>query len=305
MIPEHELVAFTRPASLTEEQRCDRATRMVREAMSEDPGVAQRRRRVFAQGSYPNNTNARQNSDVDICVILEDVHWCNFEDSPGESLESCDYTPTTAVFADDRHLVHLALIRKFGADHITPGKKAFDVHSVVGSRVDADVVPAWRFRAFHGRDTRGQPLSVDGVTFWSTDGRQIINFPEHHLENGASKNTRTNGYFKSAARILKHVRYDMLDDKLPVADGVSSFLLESLLYNLSDGVFMGYASWQDRMQNLLYHMHDALNTGVAEREWVEVSGCKWVFRPTYSLAANWTPEQARAFVLAAYARIVG
>lgn len=304
MISEQQLVAFTKPASDTEEIQCDRATRMIREAMEAYLPLSRREYMVIAQGSYPNNTNARRNSDVDICVVMEDVQISDYSDAQGETSESYGLTPSHRIFGDDRNTVHRALIQRFGTGNVSAGTKAFDVHSVAGSRVDADVVPAWRFRAYRGRDARGLPVSRDGVVLWSTDGKMVINFPEQHRSEGTAKNRRTNGYFKSAVRILKHVRYDMLDEKLPVADGVSSFLLESLLYNVDDQHFTSAFTWETRMRNLLHHIHEGLKSGEAGEKWVEVSGFKWLFRPTYGLAANWTSEQARAFVLAAYNRIV-
>ncbi|MCY1703657.1 hypothetical protein [Deinococcus sp. SL84] len=104
--------------------------------------------------------------------------------------------------------------------------------------------------------------------------------------------------------MLKHVRYQMLDEGHPAADGVSSFLLECMLYNVDDSIFRSSLSWSDRMQNLLLHLYQDLQSGTAEQHWTEVSGWKWLFQPTYGIEANWTPEQARTFVLAAYNRIV-
>lgn len=304
MISEEQLRVYTKPASDSEELQCDRSTRMIRAAMEEFQGLKGRRYKIIPQGSYPNNTNARRNSDVDICVVMEDVFIPNYQNAKGETGESYGFSDSDKNYADDRDTIRRALVQKFGSASLTAGKKAFDIHSVSGSRVDADVVPAWRFRAFQGRDYQGLPISRDGIIFWTTDGKQIINFPEQHLANGVYKNNATNGYFKSSTRILKHVRYLMLEEEDPTADGVSSFLLECMLSNIDDRLFFSSQTWHGRMQNLLHYLHEALKSGSAEQNWTEVSGYKWLFKPTYDIDANWTSDQAQAFVLAVYNRVI-
>src|SRR5262245_56516830 len=56
------------PPSDSEEAKCERAERMIRDAVFADAWLNDRVARVFAKGSYANNTNARLESDVDIGV---------------------------------------------------------------------------------------------------------------------------------------------------------------------------------------------------------------------------------------------
>jgi tRNA nucleotidyltransferase (CCA-adding enzyme) len=61
-----------RPASATEEAMRDRTEQRIREAIrasSELPSTV----RVYVKGSYKNNTNVRQDADVDVCV-----EWADF-----------------------------------------------------------------------------------------------------------------------------------------------------------------------------------------------------------------------------------
>ncbi|WP_169310719.1 hypothetical protein [Deinococcus proteolyticus] len=129
-------------------------------------------------------------SDVDVCVVMTDVFWGDFTEAPGENLESYGFLPSNRMYEDDRELVRRALVQKFGSSGFTSGKKAFDVHGVAGSRVDADVVPAWLFRSFHGRGIYGQPIAREGIAFWTTDGKQVINVPEQHIIMGRQKTTQ-------------------------------------------------------------------------------------------------------------------
>ena len=303
MIAEDRLHHYTRPASESEDAQCQRATRMIQQAIHASAELKWRDYSIIPQGSYQNNTNARRNSDVDICVVMNDVFIPDYSDARGESSATYGFGDSSHVFIEDRKAIERALVAAFGQSGVTSGKKAFDVHSAVGSRVDADVVPAWRFRAFRGRDIYGAPISRDGITFWSTEGKQVINFPEQHYAIGNAKNTRTNTYYKKAVRILKHIRYVMLEEQVKSADGVSSFMLECMLYNLPDHLFTTHNTWLDTMQAILGHAYLALTNGTAHQDWVEVSGCKWLFRPTYRIPANWTAEQAGDFVRDAYQRI--
>lgn len=71
---------------------------------------------VFSQGSYANNTNVRQNSDVDICVMLTSTFHSEYPD--GYTRENYVFSPWTIEFYEYRNLVKKALVDKFGADYI-------------------------------------------------------------------------------------------------------------------------------------------------------------------------------------------
>ena len=64
---------WSKPSSDTEEEKCNNTERMIRAAISESPVLSKRNVEVFAQGSYKNNTNVRQDSDVDI-----KIKWLNY-----------------------------------------------------------------------------------------------------------------------------------------------------------------------------------------------------------------------------------
>ena len=62
-----QLEAMARPASATEEQKLSNAESSVKNALSKYT-LASGDYEVFGQGSYANNTNIRNNSDIDINV---------------------------------------------------------------------------------------------------------------------------------------------------------------------------------------------------------------------------------------------
>ncbi len=69
---------WAKPSSDTEQQKCDNANRMIRDAINGDSVLSNKNIDVFAQGSYRNNTNVRQDSDVDVCVCLMDVCFVDY-----------------------------------------------------------------------------------------------------------------------------------------------------------------------------------------------------------------------------------
>lgn len=297
-LTESQLSRWTQPSSDNEEAMCDRSARMIKAALDRFPGLAGRSYIVIPQGSYHNNTNVRLSSDVDICVAFTDVMINDFTYAPGWSWQMLGYSSSDKVFSDDRELIGNALRDHFGIAAIKPGGKAFEVLANPGTRVGADVVPAWRFNGWHSHGQPGTPEKREGVVFWTREGKKVINFPEQHYAVGKSKNMRTGRAFKRAARILKRIRYDMLDSNVPVADGVSSFTLESAMYNVPNDRF-DQNTWLKVMRDSLYYIDNAIYTGEAERDWVEVSQMKWMFKKNYDVPSNWSASNLRAFIQAA------
>jgi tRNA nucleotidyltransferase (CCA-adding enzyme) len=73
---EQTLSGWTGPSSNSEQEKQDRTERMIREAIVEHSALSGVRLRVFAKGSYANNTNVRTDSDVDIAVqCTEAEYW--------------------------------------------------------------------------------------------------------------------------------------------------------------------------------------------------------------------------------------
>jgi tRNA nucleotidyltransferase (CCA-adding enzyme) len=74
------LAAWVKPSSDTEKDHQNRAERMVTNAIRDWPGFSDVRLKIYTKGSYPNNTNARSDSDVDVVV---ECHECAYsEDDP-------------------------------------------------------------------------------------------------------------------------------------------------------------------------------------------------------------------------------
>jgi len=277
----------------TEQERCDNAVRMVTEALNEDSELARFNISVFPQGSYRARTNIRQDSDVDVCVMLKDTFFAEYPASVTQAMAG--NSGSSYRYSDFKNSVERALVRKFGRDQVSRGKKAFDVHAN-SYRVDADVVPTFEYRYYtEKRDTYGQFLYHSGVKLITDDYQSIINWPEQTYQNGLNKNSDTGRIYKRVIRILKRLRNDMQENRITAAEDIASFLIESLVWNTPNEIF-SRSTYTDVVTGVLAHTFDSTITQEKCVEWGEVNELKYLFRETQP----WTREQANNFLDAAW-----
>ena len=79
---------WARPPSKTEEQRSENAIGAIRNAVNGSSTLKQRKIKVFTQGSYRNRVNVRQDSDVDVGVML---YYDSFLDEYPEGKTRADF----------------------------------------------------------------------------------------------------------------------------------------------------------------------------------------------------------------------
>lgn len=290
---------WAKPPSDTEEEKADRAARMIREAINEFEPLKSRGTQVYGTGSYKNNTNARFESDIDVAVVLTDAFFAAYPPN-GKKPQASDLGHGKGVSYGLRHFrddVGRALVKKFGADGVTPGSKAFDVHSNT-VRLDADVAVFLNHRRYTGeKNADGTWHYLEGVEMRDRDDTRIINWHAQHYDNGVSKNRRTSRRYKCVVRILKRLRDDMQEQgETPVkaASKVPSFLLECLAYNAGDGCYGGDHLYDD-VKAVIGRAWTDTKPGV-DADLVEVSGLKWLF----SASQPWTQAEAHEFLLRAW-----
>ena len=284
---EDRLRSWTGPSSDTEQEKQARTERMVREAIKEHPAFQGYQMTVYSKGSYPNNTNVRTESDVDIAVQCSDAFYWE-EATPGlhsEPSYAGIWTPTRL-----RSEVTASLRAKFPNQVDATGRVAIKVNSST-ARVDADVVPCFDYRYYMSSEQYRE-----GAKIFRRDGSGIINYPQQHLDNGRAKNTRTNHNYKKVVRILKRTANAM--ETGGVHREVASCLIESLVYNCPDHNFMA-TTWTGTVKRVIPHIWDGTQ-GEAEPvenvRWREVDGCKYLFNSSQS----WSRSDARLFSRAAW-----
>src|SRR5205807_2584038 len=117
-----------------------RTERMVREAVASHAGFSGCSETVYAKGSYPNNTNVRSDSDVDIAVQCHEAMYWDVEMGGASPVT----TPYTGLWTPSKLRSELgaALQAKFPGQVDTSGSTAIAVQSG-SAHVDADVVPCF------------------------------------------------------------------------------------------------------------------------------------------------------------------
>ena len=254
---EEKLKLFAAALSESEDQKCKNAIGMVRDALKglgyTDDNKAifrlydetyayslnmrsvagSKQIKIFIQGSYANNTNVRTQSDVDIAIVQEEVFQTQYRSGVTDSnygFRVADKPMKT--FKDE---VQECLVVKFGRD-VERKNKSIKIHGNT-YRKDADTVPCKRYRDY-SEDLYNDPKNyIGGIVINADDGTIIINYPEQHIFNGRKKNSETNYYYKKMVRIIKNMRYIMDENYYFSANNVSSFGLESLLWNVPNEIF--------------------------------------------------------------------
>ena len=270
---ESTLKQYAAPLSETEDTKCKCAIEAIRDALSDlgytddQKGIgllesdtlsyavsmrnkySTERVHIFIQGSYANNTCVRNESDVDIAVVREDI----FEYAWGVDLD---------ISTENKRKEAKAL--KDAVERVLRNRFPYQVHrgnksiKVDGNtyRKQADTVPCISLHHYYRSHLNDYSTHRDGVMIFADDGSVIRNFPKQHIANGKAKNGRTNYYYKKMVRIMKKMRHLMSNCGYESADKVSSFGLESLLWNVPDSYFTKWHTYGYEFEELIQYLHN-------------------------------------------------
>lgn len=301
------LAHWEKPASSTEEAQIERAAAMVRDALSSSNWLNAANVSVLPQGSYFNNTNVRQTADQDLraahpFLLIECANGLDLA-SQRQRLGITDAGQTFwNVISQMRWEIDAALSGKFGFLNLdTSGNKATRVLALPGSRAPVDVVPTFRYIWVMGNELEGA-TQEEGVAILSKDGKWTQNFPAQHNVNGIAKRSRTLHRFKKVVRSLKRLRDELVEAKVLGPKQCPSFLIECLTYAVEDGYFLATGSDEryDRIVQIVERMDALLDDANWTQNATEINEIKYLFRTGQA----WKLEDARAFVRAAYQRLL-
>ena len=250
---EKTLKQWAKPASETEEKRISNAIKMIKEAIKDYENLKDRNIEIFVQGSYANNTNVRTKSDVDVCIMLKDTFYCEYPD--GYTDGHYGFSIGINSFDEFRKDVINALKNKYGKENVKPGNKSIKMKST-SYRVEADAVPSFQYRNYKIINSIDRNHFIEGIKFYSNTGNEIINYPKEHIEKGKRKNTDTQRKYKRTARIFKRIRHQMIQDGISVKKCISSFLIESLLFNVPDFQFTYNEPWNNKIKDIIKYLQD-------------------------------------------------
>ncbi|MBS1962323.1 MAG: nucleotidyltransferase [Bdellovibrionales bacterium] len=279
---EERLTRWAAPPSQTEIEKCERAERMIRDAIYSDPTLSKKKINVFAKGSYANRTNIPADSDVDIGVLNEDFFFVDYP--PGMSGADFGFSTANYTFEEYFKDVARAIVNKFGSAEVTVSDKCIKVRSN-SCRVDADVVPHYTHRRYVDRSRFHEGVALKSGT------RLIYNWPKQDYENGVAKNERTGRGYKGLVRIFKSIRSEMTDDGIASSTNAKSYLLACLAWNVPDEYF-----GEDAYEAIFFDSLDYLIGMTASyanvKEWGEVNELKYLFRD----AQPWKLEDVHQFL---------
>lgn len=286
---ENKLAGWTGPSSDSEQEKQDRTERMIRAAIQEHSAFNDCTLKVYAKGSYANNTNVKSDSDVDIVVQCNDLtYWeeANPGAHPGTStLYTGIWTPSKL-----RSELVTALHAKFPGHVDTSGSTAIRINSNT-ARVEADVVPAFDYRYYFASG-----LHRSGSRVFKKDGTHLTNYPQQQLVNGRAKNNATGARYKKTVRIMKRVENAMVESEYHRE--VPSFFMECLVYNCPNHI-LTRTTWTDIVRGVILHIWNELEGAEpteSSKRWLEPNECKYLFHSSQP----WTRQDGRDFVKAAW-----
>jgi Nucleotidyltransferase domain len=291
----------------TGEKRGRAAKKAIYDAIHSSPKLATKKIAICVAGSYRNNTNIRDGSDIDLTVVLRDVFFYEFprdRSLTGEMLRVQNNAPLFEAFRSD---VGAALREHFPAGSVTERNKAFKVLAA-GDRLNADVAVFLAHRRYTGKKkANGKWEFLKGIEMRTRNSpiESIVNWPEQHYAAATAKNGATNRRFKRMVRIFKHLRADMKAtgsaEQKSAAGQAGSFFLECLVWNAPNDCFnLEQGGYLEDTRQVLRFLLNATKPDADGKKLVEVSGLKPLFGP-----AGRTQAQAYAFLKAAEGRIFG
>jgi len=290
---ESDFKSWAAPPGTSEEQRSENAIKAIKDAIRKSPKLNNRSICVFVQGSYRNRVNVRQNSDVDVGVMMHDSFLTHYPN--GMTREDFGNIKADYTYSHFKQDLEDALVAHFGRNSVHRGNKAFDIKENT-YRVEADVVPLFEYRHYWEDKT-----FRCGVGLIPDRGGLIKNYPERiletwprinqHYENGVQKNSDTSRRYKSIVRILKKLRYEMIDYGDKNAENVPGFLIECMVWNVPNNRFQG-TDWEGIAKSVVSYLWSGTKDKESCKEWTEVNNFKYLFHPSQS----WTREAAHQFI---------
>ena len=263
---EQQLITWSKPVSTSEEQKCQNAINLVTAALKAKFGT---RISIFLQGSYRNNTNVRQNSDVDIVMRFDEVFYPDLQRLSEVDKVTYNAQRKSAGYNFDELKADTQTALK--AVFITDVERKNKCIQVNGNsyRVTADVIPCFVLKRFKTLQT----VEAEGIKFYSDDSHEIISFPNQHYSNGTTKTNQTFRLYKRIVRILKVINYRLVDDGTISDKLASSFFIECLVYNIPNGNFIS-GNYTQTLKNVIVKIYEDMKSNA---DYTEVNELLWLF----------------------------
>lgn len=278
--------AAKRPSDHEDAKR-EATEKQIRDALSSYEPLKGRPYRVYAKGSYTNNTNVRLNFDVDIAVEYRGFFYYDLcFGAQGHATEELDIVDSTDSYTRDQFKsdVKAALVSAFGSAAIETGRIAYRIRQKK-TTLPADVVPCWEYRRYDSLTTWHQ-----GACVFPTGGSRTPNYPSQQLSNGILKNDATSRRYKRMVRALKRMQTNLVERGV-LTDEIASYHVECLVYNVPNASFE-HSTYSADMRAVLASLFNETLLDGGWSDWEEVNGLKYLFR------GSGGPTRAQAHALA-------
>jgi len=290
-LSEQQFRILSQPPSETEEEKSRKIRDKVEATLRSTFGDSIR---VFLQGSYKNRTNVRRESDIDIVVEYTGTYYHELHMlSPNELQRYWElHTPVTYQYHQFKDDVTKILTSEFAAGEVERKDKCIKIKRY-GESTHADVIPSFTHNCYVTATT----VAHKGIHFVTDAGIDTFNYPEHHHENGEAKNVITEGKFKDTVRILKNIKYDLVDASVIAEKDMPSYFIESLVWNVPNSIF--YQTYHsDILHDSIVQIYDDMGNVDKAAEYKEVHDLRNLLAAT-----GFTAQQARTFLEHVWAHI--
>jgi hypothetical protein len=287
---EATLRAWVKPPSDHEDEKRNKTEDEIKAALRASSRLKPIGYKVYAKGSYANNTNVRLDYDVDIAVECTDFFYHDQTGAAADVKKAAVEKKmsayaggyTRAQFKDD---VEQALVDYYGRSAVKRGKMALRVREKK-TTLPADVVPCFEYHYIYDTDLWGDLKYYQGTRIYPDKGNHIHNWPKQQYEKGVAKNDETSRRFKRMVRALKRLenelhKHGLLEAELP------SFLIECLVYNVPNDKFNHETYVADMRAVLASIFNETLKKASCDK-WLEVNERKYLFHSSQP----WTWQQA-------------
>lgn len=289
---EEQIALWAKAPSETEDQKCLNAISQAMDAVRARFG---NRVTFIRQGSHTNRTNIRIDSDVDIAAVHTGFYFPDISAlTPADvSQYNANRSNANYTFSQYKAEVEQALRDAFGTTAVQRKNKCIRVSGNT-NRVNADIVPAFE----HHRFSSYGVVSAKGIGFEPDQGDRVRSFPEQHYANGVTKNASTQRAFKRTVRILKRTRNHLIDQGALAPDAISSFFIESLVWNVPSEFFLKN-TWREVANSVTSKIWNDMRDPAIATDYLEVSHLLWLFKGNQKR----TYKQAEDFMLLAWKQL--
>lgn len=269
-VSEQQLTTWSKPLSKTEDSKCQNALNQIKDVIRKK---FRNSVNIFLQGSYQNDTNVRQDSDVDIVVRYDNSYYPNlvFLSEAEKTIFNQNTTNGTYPFSKFKDEVTACLSSLFGTDAERKNKCIYIKGNT--NRVNADVVPCFTMK----RMKDAFAVDAEGIKFFTDDGKPVESYPEQHYSNGVLKNTATSRMYKRTVRMLKNIRNNLIDGGVIDEKFMSSFFIESLVYNVPNNNFSSY-SYTETLKRVITTIYNDMDNATRVNDYLEISNLMYLFR---------------------------